>query len=108
MKIIIIAALLQFATVYSFGQSGVRPTLKDSKWKGHIEAPQSMDIILDFRNDTLVVTSTDMTELETMFFSQKGDTVNLRKLIGTSPCNDGHPDFQIKDEKGFEKKQMHH
>ena len=47
-----------------------------------------MDIILDFKNDTVIVTSADMTELETMLFWQNGDTVKLKKFSGTCPCDD--------------------
>ena len=104
MKILIITALVQFATLCSFAQSTGNPSLRNSKWKGHIESPESMDIIFDFKNDTVIVTSADMTELETMLFWQNGDTVKLKKISGTSPCDDiaigsYHIEWQEKGDK---------
>jgi len=88
MKILILAILVQFCTLYSSAQTSSKPTLSNSSWKGHIEIPQAMDILLEFRNDTVIVTADGIGELETMFFSQNRDTVKFRKLNGTSPCND--------------------
>jgi cell wall-associated protease len=61
--------------------------LSNTKWKGRIENPQALDIIFEFRNDSLIVSSAEGIELEVMFFSQAKDTLKLRKLNGQSPCN---------------------
>lgn len=68
-------------------QTSTNTDLKNTKWQGRIEKPQSMDIILEFRKDSLVATA-DGSELEVMFFSQSKDTLRLRKLNGQSPCDD--------------------
>lgn len=83
MKLIIIAILIQFFAPGLFAQHSVI----NSKWRGHIESPQSLDIIFDFRKDTVIVNSAEGAELEVMSYSQNKDTVRLRKLNGTSPCD---------------------
>ena len=83
MKLLFIVALLQFIALYSFAQ----PSISKTKWKGHIEIPQALDIILEFKNDSLIATTAEGLELEIMFFSQAKDTLRLRKLNGQSPCD---------------------
>lgn len=82
MKILLVVVLLLTASNL-FSQSSISKT----KWKGHIEMPQALDIILEFRNDSLIATSAEGLELEVMFFSQAKDTLRLRKLNGQSPCD---------------------
>jgi cell wall-associated protease len=81
MKILIIVAF-HFITISLFAQSSISRT----KW-GHIDNPQALDIILEFRNDSVVATSAEGLELEVMYFSQAKDTLKLRKLNGQSPCD---------------------
>ena len=82
MKILIIVTL-QFIAIDLFAQNSISNT----KWKGHIENPQALDIVLEFKNDSLIATSAEGMELEVMFFSQTKDTLKLRKLNGQSPCD---------------------
>lgn len=82
MKILFIV-ILHFISISLFAQTSVSNT----KWKGHIESPQSLDIVLEFKNDSLIATSADGLELEVMYFSQAKDTLKLRKLNGQSPCD---------------------
>lgn len=83
MKVLLTATLVQFLTLYAFAQTPISNT----KWKGHIEIPQALDIVLEFKNDSLIATSAEGMELEVMFFSQAKDTLRLRKLNGQSPCD---------------------
>ena len=82
MKVLLTAALVQFLTLTTFAQTSISNT----KWKGHLEEPQSLDIVLDFRNDSLIATSAAGMELGIMFFSQSKDTLKLRKLKDQGPC----------------------
>lgn len=83
MKVLLTATLVQFLALYAFAQTPISNT----KWKGHIESPQALDIILEFKNDSLIATSAEGMELEVMSFSQTKDTLKLRKLNGQSPCD---------------------
>lgn len=83
MKVLLIATVVQFLTLSVFAQTPISNT----KWKGHIEFPQALDIVLEFKNDSLITTSAEGMELEVMFFSQAKDTLKLRKLKGQSPCD---------------------
>ena len=82
MKIVFIIALIFFGQDL-FAQNSISNT----KWKGHIEVPQALDIILEFRYDSLFVTSAEGLELGVMFFSQTKDTLKIRKLSSQGPCN---------------------
>ena len=82
MKILLVVVLL--LTGWNlFSQSSVSNT----NWKGHIENPQPLDVVIEFKNDSLIVTSAEGVELEVMSFSQSKDTLKLRKLNGQSPCD---------------------
>ena len=82
MRILIIVTL-QFIAIDLFAQNSISNT----KWKGHIEKPQPLDIVFEFKNDSLIVTSAEGLELEVMSFSQSKDTLKLKKLNGQSPCD---------------------
>ena len=90
MKILFIIAL-NFIGVSLFAQNSISNT----RWKGHMVNPQALDIILEFRNDSLIATSTEGMELEIMFFSQTKDSLKLRKLNGQSPCDYATEGFYI-------------
>ena len=83
MKVLLTVALVQFLSLNTFAQTQISNT----KWKGQMTSPQALDIILEFKNDSLIATSAEGMELEVMFFSQAKDTLKLRKLNGTSPCD---------------------
>lgn len=82
MKILITTAAL-FITFHAFPQTSINNT----KWKGLITSPQSLEIVLEFKADSLRVTSMEGTELEVMYFLLNKDTLTLKKLNGTSPCD---------------------
>jgi len=82
MKMLLTTAFALF-TLAAHSQNSVSNT----KWKGQIQVPQTLDIVLEFRNDTLIASSAEGMELESMFFSQSKDTLKLRKLNGQSPCD---------------------
>jgi len=82
MKILNIV-ILQFIAMNLFAQNSISNT----KWKGHIEIPQALDIIFEFKNDSLIVTSAEGRELGAMFFAQTKDTLKIRKISSQGPCN---------------------
>lgn len=82
MKIVFIM-VLNFIGINLFAQN----IISNTKWKGHIVNPQALDIVLEFRNDSVIVTSAEGMELEIMSFSQTKDTLKVRKLNGQSPCD---------------------
>ncbi|MVM39132.1 S8 family serine peptidase [Spirosoma sp. HMF3257] len=58
-----------------------------TRWKGTILAPNAMQVLIDFRDDTLLVTNeTDNRLLERMLYEQTGDTLAIRKIDGQSSC----------------------
>ena len=83
-----LVTLAMFEIAFSVSaQTSINPDLRNTKWKGHIEIPQTLDIILEFRYDSLIVTSVEGLELGVMFFFQAKDTIRIRKLSGQGPCN---------------------
>ena len=81
-KILFIICMFIFPLIL-FSQKQVHQT----RWKGQVLEPQAIDIVLNFRNDSLVATSADGRELGVMFFLQYGDTLMIRKLSEQGPCN---------------------
>ena len=86
MKILIITALILFATLYSFAQN----SLSNSKWKAQtmISQSQTADITLDFRVDTFFIFGRPERKPEEMKFSQHRDSLYVYKISGSSPCPD--------------------
>lgn len=62
--------------------------LKNTKWKGTIAAPSDVEVILQFKADTLniVIAGTDNV-IESMKYSFKDDLITINKLAGGSPCS---------------------
>lgn len=73
-------------------------------WKGYFQTPDSIELILHFKADTLVVNTEDSQTIEIMKFSTHEDTLSLTKIAGQSDCmDDGEAlyQFQIRDDNLF-------
>ena len=62
--------------------------LTNTKWKGAISAPTEVEVVLQFKKDTLniVIAGTDNV-IESMKYSIKDDVITINKISGGSPCN---------------------
>jgi hypothetical protein len=61
-------------------------TISSSKWKGTLLIPDAVDVNLTFKKDTLYITNQNNQEVGTIFFTQRNDTIMIRKVSGPSPC----------------------
>nr|WP_309547111.1 S8 family peptidase [Spirosoma foliorum] len=58
-----------------------------TRWKGLIMAPNAIQVVVSFGNDTLSIkTESDNRVLETMRYEQDGDTLFIQKITGQSSC----------------------
>ncbi|MEP6950080.1 MAG: hypothetical protein ABI863_12420 [Ginsengibacter sp.] len=80
----------------------VTAQLKNTKWKGTIHSDNDIDVVFDYRSDTLEVTNTaDSSNLETMTYTIKDSILTLQKIYGQSACSPsgtGKYKFAIKDD----------
>lgn len=86
MRILIITALLQGVTLYSFGQTSISNTKRDAT----ISVPQSIEMRLEFANDSFTIYRVNGRVAEICYFSQKNVSLLIRKLSGVSPCSSGY------------------
>ena len=92
-KIVFLAAII-FAGVSANAQ------LTNVKWKGVLQLDSPVDVIMDFRTDTLeAVTAEDGQILETMHFNVADTVLSIKKLSGQSECGESEAKykFEIKD-----------
>ena len=82
MKFLIIAALFLIMGVSSSAQNSLRNT----SWKGVMLIPGATDVRLNFKKDSLFLTADAREEIGTLIFSQRGDTLTIKKIWGASPC----------------------
>jgi len=83
MKKIVISMLLILAVAVANAQ------LKNTKWKGTLQLDNPMDVILDFRTDTLLASTVqDGAVIETMSYSATDSTFSFQKISGQSDCSD--------------------
>ncbi len=96
MKKAFIISLALFASVTVHAQ------LKNTKWKGTIQADNKIDVVFNYSNDTLDVSNTaDGSNIETMTYTVKDSILTLQKIYGKSDCDGtgtGKYRFEIKDE----------
>ena len=71
-----------FLAVQSFAQNAI----SNSKWKSIFLIPHAVDVILDFKKDTLYLIIEPDQRLGTLTFSHRNDTLTITKISGTSPC----------------------
>lgn len=61
--------------------------LNNTKWKGTLNIEGGMDVVFNFSNDTLDVSSVESGEsLETMKYTSTDSILTLQKLYGNSQC----------------------
>ena len=92
--------------IFIFGISLVSITLnaqlKNTKWKGTVHSDNDIDVIFNYRSDTLEVTNiADSSNLETMTYTIKDTVLSLQKIYGQSNCSVtgmGKYKFEIKDD----------
>ena len=73
-------------------------TLTNTKWSGTFNVPGPMDGSLEFKKDTVYL-SIGENVVETMTFQEKGDTILLQKIDGSSPCNDEMGEYKVQVNK---------
>ncbi len=81
MKNVIFVLMLLVTTVSAKAQ------LNGTKWRGNVNVPEDVTVLLDFQKQTLEMTAMDGNQLESMSYTVKGDTILLKKLSGGSPCD---------------------
>lgn len=60
----------------------------NTSWKGTYYIPDSTQMVLQFKQDTLLLNYTDGSNAETMHYEMHGDTLTMMKISGISPCED--------------------
>jgi hypothetical protein len=82
--------------------SAVKAQLANQKWIGTLQLDQAVDVLLDFKKDTVDAISTgDGRVLETMLFTAKDNMLTLKKVYGQSDCGGdviGKYKFELKDD----------
>ena len=61
-------------------------TISNSNWKGTLLIPYAVDVKFTFKKDTLYITTETGQEVGTLLFTQRNDTLMIRKISGSSPC----------------------
>lgn len=68
------------------GIPGISQTIANSKWKSVFLIPHAVDVVLDFKKDTLYLTFEKGERMGTIIFSHRNDTLMITKISGASPC----------------------
>ena len=96
MKKVTFLLLLTFAFINGKAQ------LQNTKWRGTITLDTEIDVVFNYKNDTLdVVSLADGSSLESMTYTSTDSVLNLKKINGQSNCdnsNMGKYKFSIKDD----------
>jgi hypothetical protein len=80
-KIIVILLVVLVSTT-------VKAQFSRTKWKGTLELDQPMEVMFDFRKDTVEVFNlADNSSLEIMQYTIKDSTMTLQKISGASSCD---------------------
>ena len=97
-KIIVILLVL-------FVSGAVKAQFTHTKWKGTLELDPAMDVLFDFRKDTVEVFNlADNSSVEIMIYTVKDSTLTLQKISGASDCDVSGVakyKFRLKDDKFF-------
>lgn len=96
MKNVIFVLMLLVTTVSAKAQ------LNGTKWRGNVNVPEDVTVLLNFQKQTLEMTAMDGNQLESMSYTVKGDTILLKKLSGGSPC-DLDSTFKVKYTINYDK-----
>ena len=94
-----------FFLLVSFASVTVNAQLKNTKWKGTIQVDDKIDVVFDYKSDTLEVSNTaDGSNIETMTYAVKDSVITLKKVYGQSSCDGtstGKYKFAIKNDVLF-------
>jgi hypothetical protein len=100
-----------FTAIACFLMISTKAQLANSKWKGEMGIPQGpgqppepTEAIWDFNTDTLVVHFPGGGEDEVMTYRLAQDVLTLRKVSGSSQCDDGSTGtykYRIQGDKFF-------
>jgi hypothetical protein len=82
MKILITITFFLVIAVDSSAQN----SLSNTTWKGVMLIPGATDVRLNFKKDSLFLTTEAGQEIGALIYSQHGDTLTIRKVAGSSPC----------------------
>jgi len=78
----IVSILILIASV-----SIAKAQFANTSWKGNFNLPDSTQMILQFKTDSLLLNYPDGSAFETMSFKISNDTISILKLNGQSPCS---------------------
>lgn len=84
--------------------AGAKAQYTNTSWKGTYYIPDATDMILQFKQDTLLLNYfEDGSNAELMNYQIKGDTLIMTKISGISPCDGikGSYKLSVKDDKLF-------
>lgn len=77
----------------------------NTKWKGTLELDPAMDVLFDFRKDTVEVFNlADNSSLEIMQYTVKDSVLTLQKISGASDCDASYVSkykFRLKNDQFF-------
>jgi hypothetical protein len=75
--------------------------LANTRWKGSIQADETIDVVFHFNNDTLKVENVgDASLIEVLTYFTKDNLVTFQKIYGQSDCNaseKGQYKYEIKN-----------
>lgn len=87
-KILFLAAII-------FAGISAKAQLANAKWKGTLQLNSPVDVIMDFKTDTLeAITFEDNQVLETMHFSVQDSVLSIWKISGQSECGDSEAKYK--------------
>lgn len=76
-----------FIVLVAFVSVSVNAQLANSKWKGVLVLDSPVDVIFDFKTDTLeAIVVADNSSLETMQYTIKDTVLTIQKISGQSTC----------------------
>lgn len=82
MKTLLIISLVSFLSINAHAQ------LKNTKWKGTIQTDNKLNVVFDYKIDTVKVTNADDgSNIETMTYTVKNHVMTLKKVYGQSDCD---------------------
>lgn len=91
-----------FIVIAAFICISVNAQLANSKWKGILVLDSPVDVIFDFKADTLeALVVADNSSLETMQYTLKDTVLTIQKITGQSTCQGttvAKYKFEIKDD----------
>lgn len=91
-----------FLSLIAMISLSVKAQLAKTKWKGALQLESMTDIVFDFGKDSLIARiAADNTPLEAMTFTDKDQTLTIKKVYGQSSCEEimGKYKYEIKNDE---------